>query len=57
MNSATLYWSACTNQESERSSLFVLEVLILPLSTILIFDFEIMWTVWYFFFHFITLLG
>ena len=36
------------SQESERSCFCVLEILILPLSTILIFDFGIVPTVWYF---------
>jgi hypothetical protein len=37
------------SQESERSCIRVLGVSILPLSTILIFDFGIVPTVWYFF--------
>ena len=44
-------------QESERSSICVLRVLILHFYAILIFDFEIVPTVWYFFcfsFHFWT---
>ena len=42
------------SQESERSCFRVLGVSILPLSTILIFDFGIVPTVWYFLvFHFI----
>ena len=36
------------SQESERSCFCVLEILILPLSTIFIFDFGIVPTVWYF---------
>jgi len=44
------------SQESERSCM--LGVSILPLSTILTFDFRIVPTVWYFFvFHFILLLS
>ena len=37
-----------TSQESERSCICVLGISILPLSTILIFDFGIVPTVWYF---------
>jgi hypothetical protein len=38
------------NQESEGSCICVLEISILLLSTILLFDFEIVLTVWYFLF-------
>ena len=52
-----LCWNACQRQESERSCIcvlevrghvFVLRVYILPLLIILIFDFGIVPTVWYF---------
>jgi hypothetical protein len=39
LNPATFHWSACTKPESQRSCFCVLDVSILPLSTIWIFDF------------------
>ena len=41
-------------QESDQSCICVLGVSIVPVSTILIFDFEIVPTVWYFFSHCVT---
>jgi len=46
---ATFYWCACPKQgKCERSCICVLVVSILPLSMILIFEFRIVPTVWYF---------